>query len=135
MHNHRKREKLPNGAGRRRRFGMMIREDLRPIAESCADLEHGLALLSTEFDRGRDARIKRTSNYGRGKARATENALYKSEAVASLMRGSVESVQSVSVLEVTWGAPDKNEPGEGADSQRVLCSAKVHVVYRMSFGR
>lgn len=65
-------------------------------------------------------------------ARATENALYKSDAVASLMDASIVSVQSVSVIEVTWGEASPDEPGGGSDTQRVLCTAKVRVVYEFS---
>ncbi len=65
-------------------------------------------------------------------ARATENALYKSDAVASLMDASIVSVQQVSVMEVTWGEAIAEEPGEGSDTQRVLCTAKVFVVYGIS---
>lgn len=65
-------------------------------------------------------------------ARATENALYKSDAVASLMDASIVAVQSVSVTEVTWGEAIDDEPGEGSDTQRVLCNATVHVVYGIS---
>lgn len=65
-------------------------------------------------------------------ARATENALYKSGAVASLMNASIVAVQGVSVLDAQWGGANSGIPGEGSDVKRLLCSARVRVVYNIS---
>lgn len=65
-------------------------------------------------------------------ARATENALYKSDAVASLMNASIVGVRSVSVLDVRWVNQDSDIPGSGWDVKRLLCTARVRVVYQMS---
>ncbi len=65
-------------------------------------------------------------------ARATENALYKSDAVASLMNASIVAVRSVSVLDVRWGDQDSDMPGSGSDVKRILCTARVRVVYQLS---
>lgn len=65
-------------------------------------------------------------------ARATENALYKSDAVASLMNASIVAVRSVSVLEVRWVDQDSAIPGSGSDVKRLLCTARVRVVYQIS---
>lgn len=65
-------------------------------------------------------------------ARATENALYKSDAVASLMNASIIAVRSVSVLDVRWGDRDQDIPGSGSDVKRLLCTARVRVIYQIS---
>ena len=65
-------------------------------------------------------------------ARATENALYQSDAVASLMNASIVAVRSVSVLDVRWGDPDSDIPGSDSDVKQLLCTARVRVVYEMN---
>ncbi len=61
--------------------------------------------------------------------RATENALYKADAVAALMESSIYAVQTVSVLDVKWndsGTPPTAVP----DIVRITCTARVKVVYK-----
>ncbi len=65
-------------------------------------------------------------------ARATENALYKSDAVASLMNASIVAVRSVSVLDVRWGNQDSDIPGSGSDVKQLLCMVRVRVVYEIN---
>ena len=65
-------------------------------------------------------------------ARATENALYKSDAVASLMNASIVAVRNVSVLDLRWGDQDLDVPGNASDLKRLLCTARVRVSYQLS---
>lgn len=65
-------------------------------------------------------------------ARATENALYKADAVAMVMNVSIVAVQSVRVLEVNWGQEDAAAGAERADAKRLVCTARTKIVYRMS---
>ena len=65
-------------------------------------------------------------------ARATENALYKADSVASLMNASIVAVEQVTVLDVEWGQPPSDEHWDAADTRRLACTARVRVVYRLS---
>lgn len=62
-------------------------------------------------------------------ARATENALYRADAIAALMDSEIYAVQSVSVIDVKWstGAGQKDVL---PDLNRITCTARVKVVYR-----
>lgn len=64
-------------------------------------------------------------------ARATENALYKADAVAALMESNIYAVQTVSVLDVKWNDPG-TPPTAVPDIVRITCKARVKVVYKYS---
>lgn len=62
-------------------------------------------------------------------ARATENALYRADAIAALMDSEIYAVQSVSVLDVKWSSAT-GEKDTLPDLKRITCTARVKVVYR-----
>ena len=65
-------------------------------------------------------------------ARATENALYKADAVALVMNISIVAVQSVRVLDVNWGQEAATAGERRADADRLVCTARTRIVYQMS---
>jgi hypothetical protein len=70
-------------------------------------------------------------------ARATEQALYKAEAAARVLRTRIYTVEKIEVLEIEWFheaelAPDKDEPV--ASVRGVPCRARVKVTYVSAAG-
>ena len=65
-------------------------------------------------------------------ARATENALYKADAVAGLMESPIFEVESVSVLEVVWNREALAPVPTSQDVERITCTGRVKVVYKFA---
>jgi hypothetical protein len=65
-------------------------------------------------------------------ARATENALYKADAVAAIMKARIYEVERVMVRDVVWDQPIADGPPFTPDITRIACSARVTVVYRFA---
>lgn len=66
-------------------------------------------------------------------ARATENALYRAEGVARVLRTRIYTVDSVEVIEVVWNNEGHLQPGiddTPPSIENVSCTARVKVSYR-----
>lgn len=68
-------------------------------------------------------------------SRATENALYKADAVASLLQSQVYAVQAVEVLRAEWLLEAQENPEHAPSTTEVTCHAQVRVVYLITPGQ
>lgn len=60
--------------------------------------------------------------------RATENALYKADAVAQILNTRIYEVRSVEIQELRWHL-DKKDPKTAPGLDRLTCTAKVSLTY------
>lgn len=65
-------------------------------------------------------------------ARATEDALYRADAIASLMESSIAAVQRVRVLDVAWSDESSDDHQGRSDAKSLFCTARVEVVYTLN---
>ena len=63
--------------------------------------------------------------------RATENALYRADAISAIMKSQIYAVQSVEILGVEW-VRSAGDPATAPDLDRLACVAKVNVVYSLA---
>jgi uncharacterized protein YggE len=68
-------------------------------------------------------------------SRATENALYKADAVASLLQSQVFAVQAVDVLGTEWLLEPQADPEHAPSVTEVTCRGRVRVVYLITPGQ
>ena len=63
--------------------------------------------------------------------RATENALYRADAIATLIAGQIMSVVQATIVDVSWGDSNEEKGGEfGLGTVKALeCTARVEVAY------
>ncbi len=63
--------------------------------------------------------------------RATENALYRADAIAAIMKSQIFAVQSVTISDVRW-IRSTEDPETAPNLDRLVCDARVDVVYSLA---
>jgi uncharacterized protein YggE len=63
--------------------------------------------------------------------RATENALYRADAIAAIMKSQIFAVQSVTISDVRW-IHSTEDPETAPNLDRLVCAARVNVVYSLA---
>jgi uncharacterized protein YggE len=63
--------------------------------------------------------------------RATENALFRADAIAAIMKSQIFAVRSVTISDVRW-IRSTNDPETAPNLDRLVCAARVDVVYSLA---
>ncbi len=63
--------------------------------------------------------------------RATENAFFRADAVAAIIKSQIYAVRSVKILDVEW-VRSAEDPATAPDLDRLVCAASVQVVYALA---
>jgi len=108
---------MPGGEDRVAAYGKLC-DDVTKLAAAT-----GAVLEGPFLGYGDEQRIEQQAV-----ARATENALYKADAVASIMQSQIIAVQHVEIREVSWDSTSERVDTV-PDIRRISCEARVLVSY------